>query len=57
MGDVLKLPDPLPRVHQCGCGSQAFHLCENGEVVCMDCRHIITTLRVASVNEGDDATT
>lgn len=44
--NVTKLPDPLPNVHQCGCGSQAFHLCADGRVVCLQCRYIIEPLEV-----------
>lgn len=44
MDKITKLSDPLPKVHQCGCGSQAFHLCADGRVVCLQCRYIITTL-------------
>lgn len=43
---VTKLPDPLPKVHQCGCGSQAFHLCADGRVACLQCRYIIEPLTV-----------
>lgn len=46
--NIAKLPDPLPKVHQCGCGSQAFHLCADGRVVCLQCRYIIEPLHVVS---------
>lgn len=44
--NVIKLHGSLPKVHQCGCGSQAFHLCMDGRVVCLQCRYIIDTLKV-----------
>lgn len=55
MEKVTLLPDQLPKVHQCGCGSQAFHLCEDGRVVCLQCRYVIEPLSVVDSRVAEPA--